>query len=180
MSPLNLVQIYQVSEIPKTFSSVSDYINSFNYPLFEETHEDLRSKILGVNRSPTLEISGVEPAKGFVPDEHLLHTVYYERRQGSYEPMVGDLIALTDVRPKCVDDLKRPKISYLVAIVRLRCMKAKSSLCELRILSSKPIIITRNDERHFIVYLTNLTANARISQSLDTPVGKKKKMFVLD
>ncbi|MFS7943415.1 putative P-loop containing nucleoside triphosphate hydrolase, DNA2/NAM7 helicase, helicase [Helianthus anomalus] len=167
MSPLNLVQIYQVSEIPKTFSSVSDYINSFNYPLFEETHEDLRSKILGVNRSPMIEISG------FVPDEHLLYTVYYERRQGSYEPVVGDLIALTDVRPKCVDDLKRPNMYYLVAIVDH--MKVKSSSCKLRILSSKPI--TGNDCRHFIVYLTNLTTNERISRSLYSPEGEKKKMF---
>ncbi|XP_022007952.1 uncharacterized protein LOC110907253 [Helianthus annuus] len=163
----------KVSEIPKTFSSVSDYINSFKYPLFEETHEDLRSKILGVNRSPTLEISRVEPAKGFVTDKHLLYTVSYERGQGSYEPVVGDLIALTDVRPKCVDDLQRPNMSYLVAIVDH--MKVKSSSCKLRILSSKPI--TGNDGRHLIVYLTNLTANDRISQSLDTPVGMKKKMF---
>ncbi|KAJ0703693.1 putative P-loop containing nucleoside triphosphate hydrolase, DNA2/NAM7 helicase, helicase [Helianthus annuus] len=163
----------KVSEIPKTFSSVSDYINSFNYPLFEETHEDLRSKILGVNRSPTLEISGVEPAKGFVPEKHLFYTVYYKRRQGSYEPVVGDLIALTDVRPKCVDDLQRPNMSYLVAMVQP--MKEKSSSCKLRILSSKPI--TGNDGRHFIVYLTNLTTNERISRSLYYPGGEKKKMF---
>ncbi|KAM0022021.1 putative P-loop containing nucleoside triphosphate hydrolase, DNA2/NAM7 helicase, helicase [Helianthus debilis subsp. tardiflorus] len=160
--------------VTEVFSwSLSDVLNRNLYN--GKTHEDLRSKILGVNGSPTLEISGVEPAKGFVPDEHLLYSVYYERRQGSYEPVVGDLIALTDVRPKCVDDLKRPNMSYLVAIVRLQRMIVESSMCELRILSSKPI--TGNEDRHFVVYLTNMTANDRISQSLYTPVGKKKKMF---
>ncbi|GJX23409.1 lipoyl synthase, chloroplastic [Tanacetum coccineum] len=55
--------------------------------------------------------------------------------KSSYE--AGDPIALTDVRPKCVDDLKRRNKSYLIAIVLK--MKVDKSVCELGVLSSKPI-----------------------------------------
>ncbi|MFS8009812.1 putative P-loop containing nucleoside triphosphate hydrolase, DNA2/NAM7 helicase, helicase [Helianthus anomalus] len=169
----------KVSEIPKTFSSVSEYTNSFIYPLFEETHADLLSSILGVNRCPTFEIYGIHPAKGFNIPKSLVYTILLRKgRLGSYEPVVGDLIALTDVRPKCVDDLKRPNMSYLVAIVHR--MKVKSNtLYELHVLSSKPISLDRSgsDVKNFVVCLTNLTTNIRISQALHAEVGEKKKMF---
>ncbi|KAK9062135.1 hypothetical protein SSX86_019321 [Deinandra increscens subsp. villosa] len=169
----------KVSEIPKTFSSVSDYTESFIYPLFEETHEDLRSKILGVNRSPTAEISRVQPAKGFRLPKSLLYTIFLKKRPGSYVPVCGDLIALTDVKPKCVDDLKRPSKSYLLAIVQR--MKLKGSLYELQVLSSKPISQVHNggdnDIKHFAVCLTNLTTNIRISEALHSEIGDKEKLF---
>ncbi|KAK9062132.1 hypothetical protein SSX86_019318 [Deinandra increscens subsp. villosa] len=176
----------KVSEIPKTFSSVSEYTKSFIYPLFEETHADLLSKILGVNRSPTAEIYDVQPIKGFV--KSLLYTVFLIKRPGSYVPAGGDLIALTDVRPKCVDDLKRPNKSFLLAIVHR--MKLKGSLYELQVLSSKQIsqahtgdnnndvkYFADNDVKHFAVYLTNLTTNIRISQALHSETGDKEELF---
>ncbi|KAJ0468730.1 putative P-loop containing nucleoside triphosphate hydrolase, DNA2/NAM7 helicase, helicase [Helianthus annuus] len=169
----------KVSEIPKTFSSVSEYTDSFIYPIFEETHADLLSNILGVNRCPTFEIYGIHPAKGFNIPKSLVYTILLRNgRLGSYEPVVGDLIALTDVRPKCVDDLKRPNMSYLVAIVHR--MKVKSNtLYELHVLSSKPISLdgSGNDVKNFVVCLTNLTTNIRISQALHAEVGEKKRMF---
>ncbi|KAD7478548.1 hypothetical protein E3N88_01684 [Mikania micrantha] len=107
----------KVSEIPKTFCSVSDYTKSFIYPLFEETRADLHSKILGVNRSPTADIYETQTTEGLF-SKSLFYTILLEIRPGSYEPASGDLIALTDVRPKCVDDLKRPHMSFMLAIVQ--------------------------------------------------------------
>lgn len=170
--------IKQVKKIPKTFSSVSDYTKSFVYPLFEETHADLLSKILGVNRSPTAEIVKVRTSKGFKLPKTLLYTILVRRRQGSYVPEAGDLIALTDVRPKCVDDLKRPNKSYLIALVQ--STKVNKSLCKLLVLSSKPVNVgdSRDDVKHFVVCLTNLTTNIRISQALHSEIeGDKQKMF---
>ncbi|XP_076894527.1 uncharacterized protein LOC143546844 [Bidens hawaiensis] len=166
----------KVSEIPKTFSSVSEYTNSFIYPLFEETHADLCCKILGVKSCPTSQIFGIQPAKDFRLPKSLFYTIILQKRLGSYVPVGGDLIALTDVRPKCVDDLKRPHMSYLVALVQRT--KVKSSVCELQVLSSKPINLDGSDPRHFVVCLTNLTTNIRISQALHAEVGdQKKEMF---
>jgi len=166
-----------VSEIPKTFSSVSDYTNSFIVPLFEETHADLFSKILGVNRAPFAEITKVQTAKGFIPPKSLVYTISIKRRKGSYAPTVGDLIVLTDVRPKCVDDLNKPNMSYIIAVIQR--IKASSSLYELQILSSN--LISQHpfdkDARHVVVYLTNLTTNIRISQALNAEVGNKERLF---
>ncbi|GKC57826.1 putative P-loop containing nucleoside triphosphate hydrolase [Tanacetum coccineum] len=156
----------KVEEIPMTFSNVSNYTKSFIYPLFEETHADLLSKILGVNRAPTAEIVKVKTSKGFKLPKLLLYTILLKRRQGSYVPEAGDLIALTDVRPRCVDDLKRPNKSYLIALVL--SMKVNKSVCKLLVLSSKPINsdYNGNDVKYFAVCLINLTTNMRISQAL--------------
>ncbi|CAI9272141.1 unnamed protein product [Lactuca saligna] len=156
----------KVTEIPKTFSSVSDYTKSFFYPLLEEIHADLLSKILEVNRSPTAEIVSVKKSKG------LLYTIMLKRHQGSYVPVVGDLITLTDVRPKSVDDLKKPNKSFLIAFVQ-DCILMKKSECQLLVLSSKPInqqededTYSGNDVKHFAVHLTSLTTYIGISQAL--------------
>lgn len=166
-----------MSEIPKTFSSVYEYTNSFIIPLFEETHADLFSKILGVNRAPTAEIIRVQTAKGFIPPKSLVYTITLRKRKGSYAPTVGDLIALTDVRPKRVDDLKKPNMPYIISIIQR--IKANSSLYELQILSSEFISqhLFEKDARHVVVYLTNLTTNIRISQALHAELGDKEKMF---
>ncbi|KAK1410595.1 hypothetical protein QVD17_37132 [Tagetes erecta] len=166
----------KVSEIPKTFSSVSDYKKSFIVPLFEETHADLFSKILGVNRAPFAEVIRVQTAKGFIPPKSLVYTISLIRRKGSYAPTVGDLIVLTDVSPKRVDDLMKPNMSYILAIIQR--IKASSSLYEVQVLSSK--LITREDKnvvRFVAVCLTNLTTNIRIAQALNAEVGSKEKMF---
>ncbi|KAL8194025.1 hypothetical protein R6Q57_026267 [Mikania cordata] len=166
----------KVSEIPKTFCSASDYTKSFIYPLFEETRADLHSKILGVSRSPTADIYKIQKAKGFKNPKSLLYTILLIIRPGSYEPASGDLIVLTDVRPKRVDDLKKPHMSYMLAIVQR--VKEKKSLYEVKVLSSK--LIDQDDvkkARHVAVYLTNLTTNMRISNALHSEIGDKEKMF---
>ncbi|GKB11448.1 hypothetical protein Tco_0845371 [Tanacetum coccineum] len=86
-----------------TISNVSSYTKSFVYPLFEETHSDLLSKILGVNRAPTAEIVKVKTSKGFKLPKTLLYTILLKRRQGSYIPEAGDLIALTDGGENCAE-----------------------------------------------------------------------------
>lgn len=182
--------IEQVAEIPKTFPTVSDYTKSFVYPLYEETHADLLSKMLGVNRSPTAEVTKIKKSKDFRLPKALLYTIVLKRRQGFYSPEVGDLIALTDVKPKSVDDLKRPDKPYLIALVQ--SMKANKSNYQLFVLSSKPIIpevvemdirkdvtsYSRMNVNHFVVYLTNLTTNIRISQALHAELeGERKKII---
>lgn len=180
----------KVAEIPKIFPSVSDYRKAFLYPLLEETHEDLRSKVLSVNRSPSAEIVKVQKSRGFNPLKALLYTISLKRRQGSYVPEMGDLIALTDVRPKCVDDLKRPNKSYLIAFVQR--INVKRSLYIVQVLSSKPInpevgegdidkglkTYSGTDVKHFAVHLTNLITNVRISQALHSELkGDTLKMI---
>ncbi|KAK2967368.1 hypothetical protein RJ640_027034 [Escallonia rubra] len=163
---------YRVAEIPKTFSSTSIYMKSFIYPLIEETRADLSSHMATLFRAPICQIFDVRISKDHKPPKDLYYHLSLmtvrdtENGEVEYEPEVGDLIALTDVRPKCVNDLNRPRTSYLLAFVQ-----GKSEISDdLLILSSKPIVYGRNEKKRgmlFAVSLTNLTTNIRIWNALN-------------
>ncbi|KAI8018684.1 putative helicase MAGATAMA 3 [Camellia lanceoleosa] len=180
----------KVNLIPKTFSSTKDYMKSFIYPLIEETHADLLSSIEMVARAPTREILTVETTKGF--PKILRYNIILERMEntannyeGMYEPAVGDLIALTELKPKCIDDLHRPKSPYLVALVTKMnddsdCFwiqqeenKDDSDELEIKVLSSNLIMFDADEledqnkkRKLFSVYLTNMITNIRIWTAL--------------
>ncbi|KAL8046967.1 hypothetical protein ABFX02_08G208100 [Erythranthe guttata] len=170
----------KVNPIPDTFLSAHHYLNSFVFPLLEETHADLRSNMLSVHSAPFCEIYDVEISIGFNIPKNLQYSMVLKKSGnsdnsplGKYKPQSGDLIAITDVRPKCIDDLNRPKVSYLVAVVQ--GMKEKN-LIKIPILSSKVIEFDRERGRMgnrvlFAVYLTNLTTNRRIWSGLHPGEG---------
>ena len=91
---------------------------------------------------------------------------FFENHGVRYEPEVRDIIAMTDVRPKCIDDLEKSNKSYLVAFVL--SMRHKRYLT---ILSSKPTCLnitrTRRD-RLFMLPLINMTTNIRIWRALNS------------
>ncbi|KAK9280551.1 hypothetical protein L1049_014244 [Liquidambar formosana] len=168
-----------VKQIPKTFLSTTENQNSFILPLIEETHADLCSSMKTVFSAPMREIWSVEESKHYKPPKGLFYDVELKRLRdfendpaGTYEPKSGDLIALTDVRPKCSDDLNRHSRSYLIALVQGRRNKVTGTL---PILASHPIKFQqgtqkRNEKREtfFSVFLTNMTTNTRIWNALNS------------
>jgi hypothetical protein len=99
---------------------MTEYMNSFTYPLIEETHADLLSSISTLPLAPRRVIWSFKQTKESKPPKDFLYHVTLKNlseSEGAYEPMVGDLIALTDVRPKSIEDLDRPNRPYLVAYV---------------------------------------------------------------
>ncbi|KAK4393914.1 hypothetical protein Sango_1862200 [Sesamum angolense] len=162
----------KVSRIPETFSSAERYLRSFVNPLIEETHADLRSNMTTLHSAPACEIFDVASVESGIPKYWItVRTTESGDKPGTYEPEIGDLIALTDVKPRCIDDLNGPKRSYVVAFVQ--GMKDEDDFVNIRILSSKPINFEKGDdkgnetrERLFAVYLTNLTTNNRIWNAL--------------
>ncbi|KAE9603280.1 putative P-loop containing nucleoside triphosphate hydrolase [Lupinus albus] len=166
--------LYQnkVQKIPETFSSTYMYMDSFILPLIEETHADLLSCMSNdLAHAPICEITNVSKAKKFQLQKNLTYDLFFslekKRVRGAYIPVVGDLIALTNMRPKCIDDLNR---SYVIAYVHK--MKVFGEIIPyVTVLSSKPIMADDDDlmdqnETMFGVYLTNLTTNIRIWRSL--------------
>lgn len=121
---------------------MTDYMKSFKDPLIEEAHADLFSNMTAVRRAPVGYIHSVEESKNFKLPKDLFYEIKFnaaedtEKNIGTYEPKVGDLIALTDFRPKSIDDLVRPTRFYLIAFVY--GTKAESS-GKLQILASKCI-----------------------------------------
>ncbi|XP_059284239.1 probable helicase MAGATAMA 3 isoform X1 [Lycium ferocissimum] len=172
----------KVKVIPETFESIDHYLRSFVTPLVEETHADLLSNLSTVWRAPALEVLDVKISKDFKPPKGLYYNILLKRtkegegekseakNESKYKPEVGDLIALTDVRPRRIEDLNRPKRSYLIAIVQ--GMKNEDS-DRIPILSSQLIPFQKPDrakgehgDKLFIVYLSNLTTNIRIWNAL--------------
>jgi hypothetical protein len=137
---------------------VTDYTKSFAPALIEETHADLFSNITALSQAPIIEIEDVKTSKNFRPPNDLFYEITLERVEdselksvqiaekdgGKYEPEAGDIIALTDVRPKCTDDLNRPKRLYLIAYV-LGTRDIDSNKVPIR--ASKPILTDEQDVR---------------------------------
>nr|XP_033511237.1 uncharacterized protein LOC104093119 [Nicotiana tomentosiformis] len=95
-----------------------------------------------------------------------------ENIEAKYKPENGDLITLTDVRPRRIEDLNRPKRSYHIAIVQ--GIEDEDSYC-IPILSLKPISFQKQDvekgergDKLFVVTLPNLTTNMRIWNALNS------------
>lgn len=170
----------QVTKIPETFSTIKNYMNAFVPSLLEETHADLLSSIMSLSGAPTCEILTVETSKDHKPPKDLFYQIMY---RGAYEPVAGDIIALTNVRPKCIDDLNRARNSYLIAYV-LGSKQESSDM--LPILTSKLInggrqLVGKNikskSDTLFAVYLMNMTTNIRIWKALNSELGANTNLF---
>lgn len=161
-------------------------MNSFVFPLIEETHADLFSSLTMVSKASTVEILEISIPEGHNPPHDLLYNIKMQKLGDSennrevHEPETGDLIALTDIRPTCNDDLNRLKGSYLIALVqKARKNTRDESLDEIQILSSKPIEFEQNMQKnkkrtiHFAVFLINMTTNLRIWKALKSGLGDK-------
>ncbi|KAM5558325.1 hypothetical protein ABKV19_020167 [Rosa sericea] len=171
----------QVQRIPDTFVTLTSYKKSFIPSLVEETHADLLSNMKTLSHAPTCEILTIEDSAG-PPGDLFYDITYYrdtetdENHKGPiYEPQVGDIIALTNVRPKGIDDLNRPPRFYLIAYVdEAKDVDEFPDDLQFKILSSKPInygepdMHTSKRETLFAVYLMNLTTNLRVWKALNS------------
>ncbi|KAJ7960013.1 P-loop containing nucleoside triphosphate hydrolase protein [Quillaja saponaria] len=160
----------QVKKIPETFLSTEQYRNSFLPSLIEETHSDLASSMESLYRAPFCEILSVKMSRNFRAPKNLFYYEIVVKRAsdaenndvGKYQPASGDLVAFTDVRPKCEDDLSQPGRSFHIAYV----FRARDE--RITILSSNYLEMssfTKQKQLH-AVFLINMTTNVRIWNAL--------------
>ncbi|XWS65209.1 hypothetical protein CRYUN_Cryun05aG0072900 [Craigia yunnanensis] len=186
----------QVKKIPEPFKSTAEYLNSSVAPLIQETHADLLSSLKRLPRAPSRELYSVERDKNYKATTDLFYKIVLRMRDSNrsdlvtYQPQTGDLVALTEVRPKCISDLNRPNMSFLLAYVQA------VDNDNLFILSSKPIMIEQEMQRKekllgqnsqnisqqkhtlFFVFLINMTTDIRIWKALyPDPNGGNLKMI---
>jgi len=127
-----------------------------------------------VPRARFCEIKSFQRARFFRPDKELFYQITLknisdevedeeEENGGKYIPESGDIFALTDVKPRRVDDLNRPRRFYHIAYV---CSQNE----EILILSSKimemDILNDLSSNKLYAVFLFNLTTNNRVWKSL--------------
>ncbi|ONK71148.1 uncharacterized protein A4U43_C04F5290 [Asparagus officinalis] len=68
----------QVKPIPKTFTSLEQYLGSYTYPLIEEARADLSSVLEGFSRAPFIEIKAIEK---LMPKKQLLYSMEVANRE---------------------------------------------------------------------------------------------------
>lgn len=179
----NIYVRVQVEKIPLTFSSTEQYLASFVYTLIEETHADLFSSMANVSRAPVLEVYDIKSSDmcSEEEDDCLEYFISFkkieengeekeeEEEEGSYKPEYGDLFALTDVKPKRIDDLNRPQRPYTLVIIQ----GFTDGCPKFLIRSSKPIKFKKesdtkdkNGGKLYAVHLTNMVTNNRIWNAL--------------
>lgn len=175
---------YKVKQIPKSFSSITNYMNSFIFPLIEETRADLCSSLTTLSLAPTFQISCIEISDEYKLPNNLLCTIDVEQMgclEGNVEPYereTGELILLTDVKPTCIADINNSKLSYVIALVQRVRKQQNGDEYKLTIRLSKPIaseahyIEKDNQEITFAVFLTNMTTNICIWKALNLQLGE--------
>ncbi|KAI3874286.1 hypothetical protein MKW92_045182 [Papaver armeniacum] len=157
----------KVNKIPETFFSVEQYLNSFRYPLLEETRADLSSNMKSLYQAPKCKIVSVEKHKDYKPPKNFVYKMLLtdtgtdsKSQKEAYKPQASDLIAFSDVRPENVKDFTR--MSYIPAMI-LNVDGDTSKPCSVEVLSSKPITTVGP---LFAVFLINMTTNLRIWRAL--------------
>ncbi|KAI3875178.1 hypothetical protein MKX03_032982 [Papaver bracteatum] len=177
----------KVNKIPKTFSSVNQYLDSYRYPLLEETHADLVSNMMNLYKAPKCRILSVQKHKHYKPPRNFIYTMLLGHMgedgkpdKDGYEPQGSDIIAFSDVRPERVKDFVR--VSYIPAMILGVDDEEIPYLVNVR--TSKPIIVEdENGEENlindplFAVYLTNMTTNLRIWRALH-PSGARNENII--
>ncbi|KAM6589846.1 hypothetical protein CsatA_012451 [Cannabis sativa] len=163
----------QVEQIPDTFGSKAEYFKAFIVPLVEETHADLSSGVKAVAHSVWCEIRSVKQTKQYNPPKDFFYKAVLRSNEmknhpKAYKPENGDLIAITSVKPRSVNDLHR---HFVIASVQ----GVKDDVVTL--LSSKPILF--ENSILFAVYLINMNTNIRIWQAL-TSDPKERNMKIID
>ncbi|PWA77568.1 P-loop containing nucleoside triphosphate hydrolase [Artemisia annua] len=173
-----------VRKIPETFSSTDYYTKSFIEPLLEETHAELLSKMNLIYHASTREIISVSKIKGNKSPKGHFYSISLEIKSSieDYEPEVGDLIALTNGKPRYADSLRWQNGSpYVIAMVQM----VKDEVHEkIQVRSSKPILFPANESNNggkfmfYAVHLMNVTTNNRIWKALHSKLdGKNMKVI---
>ncbi|KAM0022017.1 putative MULE transposase domain-containing protein [Helianthus debilis subsp. tardiflorus] len=151
---------------------------TFIDPLLEETHAQLLSSMNIISRASTCEIKVRSETKSRKFPNYHSYAISLENksRGGNYEPEVGDLIVLTNVKPRCIDDLK----PYVIALVQF-VKNEDHGTCQ--VISSKPIPLSGEQTHKFMpfaVHLMNLTTNTRIWQALHPSLDGNKNMKMIN
>ncbi|KAK9115677.1 hypothetical protein Sjap_014624 [Stephania japonica] len=168
----------KVKEVPETFPSIQHYLNSFIYPLIEETHADMLSGMIGLPQGPICEISKIwihgdyKPPKNFLYEIEVKAALDDQGRREIYKPQGGDIVLLSSIIPMSVSDLSKPPRYYFPAMI----VRGEDEENYIQIRALKPIMGEGDDgvvleclkkETHlYVLFLINITTNMRIWNAL--------------
>ncbi|KAF0933824.1 hypothetical protein E2562_019281 [Oryza meyeriana var. granulata] len=140
----------RVKKIPRTFTSLKEYMGSFTVPLIEETRADLFSAMESIKHAPAAEVIRIEER---CSNEQIIYSLLTRKAdpvnnlQEVYAPKDADILLLTDRKPRHISDLDAAHFGL------------ESSL--------------------FAVFLINMTTYNRIWSALDAVVASVRNTDII-
>ncbi|KAL9416859.1 hypothetical protein AB3S75_039945 [Citrus x aurantiifolia] len=134
----------KVKQIPLSFQSDSQYFESFVFPLLEETRANLFSSLENISKAPFAQVVAFDESEPYGPMLYDVQVGYWSNRfsdlgKEPYKTLPGDILVLADDKPETASDLQR---------------------------ASRKIQIDGGKKLPFLIFLTNITTNKRIWNSL--------------
>ncbi|CAK9141765.1 unnamed protein product [Ilex paraguariensis] len=176
-----LFDLWKVKKIPKSFQSVEQYLDSFVYPLLEDTRAELASSMELIHKAPFGEVISLDEAK---PYGTFLYNVIIDEWKNRfsdhggepYRMLPGDILIFLDAHPETVSDLQRVGWTWNFASVTNLSENEnakdeeneESSTCtSFKVKAPKEIDVKDGTQKSlFVVFLANKTTNKRIWNSL--------------
>jgi senataxin len=165
----------QVTPIPLSFQTVSQYFSSYVVPLIEETRAELASSMEIIDRSPYAEIVYIYETKSHGEKLFDIKVNYWRNRfsdrgKEPYKTLPGDVIILADSKPEDVSDLQRDRKTWAFAMVTHITdeeIGEGSTSTHFKVKVTKEF---RNrdglESTQFVVFLMNITTGKRIWNSI--------------
>lgn len=164
-----------MEEIPISFQSVNHYMESFMYPLLEETRAELYSSLEAISAAPFSDMIAIEECK---PHGQSLYDVRIENwknkncdhRKQPYRTLPGDIFIVTDTKPETASDLQR--VGRMWAFARVTKLMGdededNSSSVQFKLKTSEGFEGCPEMQKPlFMIYLINILSSERIWNAL--------------
>ncbi|KAK4842428.1 hypothetical protein QYF36_021493 [Acer negundo] len=172
----------KVEKIPESFHSVGQYFGSYMFPLLEETRTQLCSSMDTISRAPFAQVVGFEESKPYgrkffdvnVDD---WRNRFSNRGKETYRILPGDVLILADAKPESASDLQRVGMKWtFLSVTRIPDDEhgIGSTSIYFKVKASKDIQLDDKMKKSmFVIFLTNITPNCRIWNSLHMPGNLK-------
>ncbi|XP_044475821.1 uncharacterized protein LOC123203512 isoform X2 [Mangifera indica] len=165
---------HKVEKIPESFESVTQYFESFVYPLLEETRAQLFSPMETISSAPYAKVDDFRPHG---PELHDVKIDCWKNRFSNngkepYKTLPGDILILADAKPETISDLERVgRMWSFLSVMKIAGDDDENdndtTSTYFKVKASKSIQQFDGEKSLFVIFLANITTNRRIWKSLN-------------
>ncbi|XP_051193272.1 uncharacterized protein [Lolium perenne] len=173
----------KVKKVPRTFTSLEEYMASFTVPLIEETRADLYSALESIKHAPATEVKRIEE---LCSKQSIFSTLVNKADRDTdpgevYALKDADVLVFFDRKPRHISDLGRSKVPYVIASV----LKAEDGNGHAIVRLSRGPAKERGGRQNLVpplvaVFLINMTTYNRIWNALDLHVASLRNTSIIE
>ncbi|KAM0946836.1 putative DNA helicase [Dioscorea sansibarensis] len=170
----------------ETFDSIESYLSSFVFPLLEEVRSEMCSSLKAISRAPFIDVSEIESVDLSNNKSKYRITVFLKNasfggRKQVYNPKRGDILILSDIKPKHVSDLNSNGRTYCIALVNKGGKEDEELPPNSFIITTSSRVDWKLHDRIrgrgvslIAMYLFNATTNGNIFRALNIELAKER------